>query len=407
MKKLAVRTEDWLSTVAESPKTRNSYLEGWHIFEEFCKERAKDANSIVDDYLSIKYLGEAQRERFVFELREVLKGFYVYLKPKFASLSAKHELAIVKSYLNYWKVPVDIDLPKHPFVTYHNRDIEKEEVKQILTFASARDKVMYMLLVESGARVDNITNLKYWQIKEDFEAHKIPMKILMPSPTLKDQVGDRWSFIGEDGFNELSNYLARRSPIKDDEYVFLSEKQGRVTGAQFSPASLSTKFNRIVQKLKIAESLGQAGKPKRIRLHGLRKYFRNNMKADSAFVNFWMAHSLGVDSHYISRDVEEHRKLYAKGYKNLRIFTPSKENLADLYHEINAITQSMAELQQENKELKNRITRIEDKLKIKPRPPFEIPPEVEDQIEKAEKMSKYFENHEKEVAGQRKQKYKT
>ena len=43
------------------------------------------------------------------------------------------------------------------------------------------------------------------------------------------------------------------------------------------------------------------------------------MKADPAFREFWMVHSLGVDSHYVSRDPEFHRKEYKKGYEQLRI----------------------------------------------------------------------------------------
>ena len=108
--------------------------------------------------------------------------------------------------------------------------------------------------------------------------------------------------------------------MKDDDFVFASEKEGKVVGEQFSPASLSVKFNRIVQKLKIDKSTAQPGKPKKVRLHGLRKYFFNNMKADESLRKFWMGHSLGVDAHYISRDVERHREEYKKGYAYLRIY---------------------------------------------------------------------------------------
>jgi hypothetical protein len=36
-----------------------------------------------------------------------------------------------------------------------------------------------------------------------------------------------------------------------------------------------------------------------------------------------MGHSLGTDEHYISRDVETYRKLYADNYASLRIYEPT------------------------------------------------------------------------------------
>ena len=355
---------DWLNARCESDKSRASYIFGWKYFETFCRERGKNANRMVDDFRLVKYEGELKKEIFLEGWQDLLRGFYGWLKPRMASLSFKQCLSAIKSYMRFWKIPLDVDLPKHSYVTYHNRDIKKEEVKHILTFASPRDRVIYLVLAESGMRSDTAVNLKYWQIKEDFEAKRVPMKILLPSSTLKDHVGDRWTFIGEDGFIELSNYLARRLPLNDEDYVFVSEKQGKVKGEQFSPASVSVKFNRIVQKLGIAKSLGQAGKPKKIRLHGLRKYFRNNHGADSAFINFWMGHSLGVDAHYISRDLEEHRKRYAEGYKALRVFEPNPESLIEVIQQVKEKDGQIKEQAEQLNEMKGQIEALSNIYKL-------------------------------------------
>ena len=164
-------------------------------------------------------------------------SYPAWLKPRFAPLTVKNHLATLKSYFRFWKIPLDVDLPRHACVVYHNRDLRKEEVRQILTFASPRDRVMFLVMAESGMRVETVVYLRYGQIKEDFEAKRVPLKVSLPSSTLKDHVGDRWAFIGEDGFKELAQYLERRLPLKDDDYVFESEKEGRVVGEQFSPAS--------------------------------------------------------------------------------------------------------------------------------------------------------------------------
>lgn len=354
------KVEDWLSQVCESPKTRGSYLFLWGNFLDFCRKRGLDPLRLVDDYRAMKYEGELQRERFLEQWQDVLRAFNTWLKPKFASLTVKNHLVAVKSFLNYWKIPLDVPLPKHSCVTFHNRDISKEEVKQILTFASARDRVIWLVMAESGMRSDNAVNLRYRQIKEDFEAHRVPMRILLPSVTLKAHVGDRSTFIGEDGFRELSSYLSRRLPLKDDDFVFVTEKQGRVKGEQFTAGSLSMKFNNIVQRLGIDKSVtgkldkekGERPKPKQVRLHGLRKYFRNNIRADGSYIEFWLGHSLGVDAHYISRDPEEHRKRYAESYRYLRIFESSPESLVDVYEQIRGKDKEIKELKETLETLK-------------------------------------------------------
>ena len=120
------------------------------------------------------------------------------------------------------------------------------------------------------------------------------------------------------------------------------------------------KPNDIFKLLIVAPSLGQAGKPKKIRLHSLRKYFRNNMNADTAFITFWMGHSLGVDAHYISRDIEEHRKRYKEGYKNLQILTPNKENLTDLYQQIREKDAKIQEIEQKMAKFEPLLDLIKD-----------------------------------------------
>jgi integrase len=353
-----VRIEDWLSQVCESPKTRDSYTFMWGNFTKFSKARGKDPSSLVDDYRAAKRLVEPQKEGFLEEWQDVIRAFNTWLKPKYAPLTVKNHLAVVKSFLRYWDIPLKIDLPKHSYIVYHNRDLKKEELKKILTFASPRDRVIWLVMAESGMRSDNAVNLKYAQIKEDFEASRVPMKIMLHSSVLKDHVGDRFTFIGEDGFRELKAYLQGKN-LKDDDYVFASERQGQCKSEQFSAASLSVKFNRLVQKLGIDKSLGnreEVGrpKPKQIRLHGLRKYFRNNMKADSSYIQFWMGHTLGVDAHYITRDVEAHKHEYQAGYEFLRVFETSFVDLRDL-------TEQLRKKDQQINDLEKRLTQLEQR----------------------------------------------
>lgn len=359
------RIETWLSSRCESPHTRHQYLYAWESFTEFCTGRGLNPAALVDDYRTAKRQGESEKEAFLEKWNDAIRAFLPWLKNKaYASLSVKNYLVAVKSFLSFWDIPLKLDLPKHSFVTYHNRDIRREELKRILTFAGARDRVIWLLMAESGMRSDNAVSLRYGQIKEDFEAARVPMRILLPSSSLKDHVGDRFTFIGYEGFKELANYLQGKK-LSPDDYVFASERQGRCKNEQFSAGSLSVKFNRIVQKLGIDKSRGKisdVGHPrlKEIRLHGLRKYFRNNHGADSSYIEFWMGHSLGVDQHYISHDVEQHRKKYAEGYDSLRVFESGTTNQSEeiIQKQAEQIKQLQEELKAAQENWKNDMSKI-------------------------------------------------
>jgi len=355
------RLEDWLSARAESPATRHSYVDHWNILVQFCSARGKDPNTIVDGFRAARLQGEQQKEMFLEEWQDLIRAFTSYLKGKYVSMSFAVRLSILKSYFKFWKIPLEVTLPRRTYVTYHNRDLQKSEIKKILSNASLRDRAIFLMLLESGMRVGSCASLKYWQIKEDYEQSRVPMRISLPSAVLKDKVGDRFTFIGVDGFKALQDYLQTRPPLKkDDDYVFESEraaKEGAIPERSLAQ-SISTKFNRLVQKLGIDHSVGK-GKPKQIRLHGLRKYFFNNMKADSDYKRFWMGHSLGVEQHYISREIEEHRKKYGEGYKFVRIYETIESNI-DLHQQIRERDEQLRQLSERMEKLSPLLRMMED-----------------------------------------------
>ena len=351
--------EDWLAARAESDKTKDLYERHLQIFADYAaRNSGQDPGRIVQDWRAANRLGVRDREEFLIDWSDIVRSFNTYIKKRYAPLTVKNFLTVLRSFLKFWDIPIRIDLPKRACVIYHNKDLSREELRQILTFASPRDRVMWLVMAESGMRAGTAVNMKYWQIKEDFEAERIPIRILLPSSSLKDHVGDRWSFIGDDGFRELKEYLVPRLPLDDEDYVFASEKQGKVKGEQFSVSSLSVKFSRVVSKLDLTES--RAGKPKSIRMHGLRKYFRNNMRADSAFMTFWMGHSLGVDAHYITRDPERHRKEYKKGYEFLRIFEPSLFSVAEQTQRITQLEKKLEIRDHEIEELRETVKQLQE-----------------------------------------------
>ena len=199
------------------------------------------------------------------------------------------------------------------------------------------------MLYESGMRPATLVKLQWRHIKHEFLAHRIPMMVKLTSEIMKCRVTERWTFIGQEGVEALKRYLVTRLPLRDDEYVFVGENP---KGRKLRSGALSQAFNRTVQSLKMAPN--RDGKPKELRLYCLRKAFRKSMAAaiDSRYVEFWMGHT-NTETHYLSRDIEHHRKLYAKGYENLRLHKPR-------------INREMVKrIARENRELKRRIVNLE------------------------------------------------
>ncbi len=365
LEKLNQWVEDWLSARAEAESTRKNYLRHIKIFSDFCQTRGKDFYGIVEEYRAARRSGYEAELDFTESWQDLIRAYYTCIKRGgYAPLTQKNYLSTPKSFFSFYKIPVDIALPKRACVKYHNRDLTRENIRKILSKASQRDRTIWLLMAESGLRAGTAIHLKYWHIKEDFEKGIVPMRIITPAESLKDHVGDRWSFIGEDGVKALREYLQPRMPLKDQDFVFGSKKPGIMRGEQFTTASLSTLFRRIVRALKLENSI-QYGKPSHFRMHGLRKYFRNSMRVDPSFREFWMGHSLGVDAHYVSRDPEFHRKEYKKGYESLRILEPATPaQLTEIVDQLKHKDTEIQELRTQNERLSARMDKLAEPLEM-------------------------------------------
>ena len=236
---------------------------------------------------------------------------------------------------------------------YHNRDITHEEIRLILDASRPRERAFYAIMAQSGLRPNTICDLKYENIREDFESNIIPCKIEIPQEIAKGKYHSFFTFICEDAVKYLKSYLIVRPDIKDEDYIFLKEG----TKQRTNPKSLSALFGRTANKLKEKGKMKlkqkKENKPHDIRLYNLRKFFRKHANpAGFEFVQFWMGHTVnaGQDDHYRPRDVEFHRKLFAeKAMPHLRLetATPTETDKA------------ITTLEEENRELKDQIERLE------------------------------------------------
>jgi len=333
----------WIRKVCGSKETERNYLLRIQKFFEYYNI---NPDELIKKWKQVRY-DWTERQKFIDEWSEKVENYYTLLDC--TPLSKLTEISPIKSFFNHHRIPIEVRTTKHPHVVYRNRDITKSELRRILNHACLRDRTFFLMMAESGLRPSTLVQLKYRDIREDFENSIVPMKINLRPEIVKDAIDDRFTFIGIDGFNSLKEYLSTRE-ISDDDYIF-SKKSNRYDTEHLCPEAFSCSFARIVQKIKLRDVEIKIGKPRRIRLYCLRKYFRKNMKCrDTNFREFWMTHCFGTDEYYISRDEEEHRQQYSEGYKHLRVYEsneqkPSSESVQILAKELDKTKKKLTELQ--------------------------------------------------------------
>ena len=342
----------WLNQVCETENTTKRYLQDIDLFEKWAEtNHSLKVRDIPSQWREAKYSDkQAEKDRFLDELKDVVSDYFSYLKKYgYTHLSINRSMAVVMSFLHHFDVPFKSIRIKHPYVQFHNRDITKEEILTVLSHSSVRNRAIYLVLYETGMRPWTCVNLRWKHIKEDFIAKRVPMKIKLTSDIMKCGVSERFVFIGENGFDALSRYIARRQlPLKDDDYVFVTEKP---YGQRIGTHALSQAFNVIVQKLRLAEPRGtetkdgRKNKPKELRLYTLRKAFSKFMavNVDRTLVEYWLGHT-NTATHYVSEDAEYHRKMYAKGYSDLQL--EAHQVPANIVEELKRITELETKLQE-------------------------------------------------------------
>jgi len=331
----------WIDNVAFSHSKSESTEMGYkHYFQKFCDFIEKTPEQILEEYESMTdrefkrkyaqyvrgFISHQQRCGFV----DGLEGHQL----NYAVGSIRRMVSIIKSFFKYNDLPLGYVPLARKSVEYHNRDITKEEIQQLLTISRPRDRAFFCMMAQSGLRPFTLCKLKYKHIQEDFEKGVVPCKIDVPKEIAKGEYRDYFTFMGEESIKYLKQYLATRLNIKPDSYLFTAH--GLTKAA--SPKSITRIFGKLVDKLKAKGLIDfkdrQFHKPGEIRLYNLRKFFRKYAhQAGFEIVQYWMGHVVqeGSDEHYRPTDVEFHRKLYAeKAMPHLRLesTTPSEADQA-------------------------------------------------------------------------------
>lgn len=331
-------TESWIQSVAYA-KSGSKYTEAYYrrSLTNFCEFIGKTPEQILEEY-------EASQDRvFRRKYARLLRAFIGAMTAKGWTKGTVHTYAAaVQSFFKHSDLPLAYIPNAKIVVVYHNRDITREEINNILSVSSPKDKAFYVVMAQSGLRPHVICALK---LKHLESLDKAPCKIDVPQELTKGNYMEHFTFIGEEALLYLRNYLKTRANLTKNSYLFSQ----RGHEAPLARSTISNTFHRTVCKLKEKGILDLEiieGKPSEIRLYNLRKYFRKQAgHAGADFVNFWMGHTsvLGVDLRYFSKDPEHHRKQYMeKAMPHLRLGTKTPTDFEKLLEERNG---QIAELQ--------------------------------------------------------------
>ena len=356
----------WLDTVSYSHSDSNgtslAYETSLTNFLEYC---GLTAEQIINDY-------EASDDRvFKRKYAQLIMGFIGDLRRKdYSPGSVTTKVHAVRSFFKYNDLPIGYVPSGSSLIEFHNRDIQKGEILEVLALANVREKAVFCTLAQSGLRPDTVANLRIKDVEGILEeSTPTPCKITVRRENTKGKFQEYFSFIGRESVDYIKDYLKTRGKVDAESYLFTA------SGHEDKPlrADVETHlFRRILEKLSRRNVVSYVSKRKdmkvetkgkkllrdhitrnELRLYCLRKYFRNVAGgAGNDFVNFWMGHmsSLGVDLHYFSRDVELHRKQYTeKAMPHLRLETATPSETE----------KQIGKLASENKALQERIVTLE------------------------------------------------
>jgi len=226
-----------------------------------------------------------------------------------------------------------------------NRKITEDEINRITKKCSLREKAFFTIIRQSGLLPIKIKQLRIENVE----------RILEPDPTVPCKINvshEKYpTFIGQEAIDHLKEYLnerARREKLTSESLLFTARNN---PSKEIDTKSASRAFK------------DNAGKSSELELRSLIEFYKTNTKNYQDELK-----ELGNDS--TPKDDEFYRELYKqKAMPNLEIepLTPME----------------MHQLETQNRELIQRLTKIENK--ILPQEPKELeepPPEFWEQCER-------------------------
>jgi site-specific recombinase XerD len=353
------------------------------------------ASGLIDEALADARKDPRERQDVV--LRRLVT-FYHWLKKEYPKKSrgkgehkvvgkgvsdkmAHYFIGAIRSFYATYDVTVRMrgrhKLPR-PRVANKRMKVAGEQVKMLVDHArTPRDRAIILTLFQSGMDVSTLCSLKYGDVTKGLDKDEYPLKLELYRP--KTGV-EYYTFLGKDAVEALRAYLAdmkaRGVDYSNGSPLFVKErgKQALTTNlVQNMMKDVAVRSGLVNQ-----QNNGKAFNP--LSPHALRESFGSlmiNSGVPDTIVDFWLGHSIGeMAEAYKGLQYKSLKQIYLDREKLLGISAAEvdveeveaklrvevEESKKELQVLVNGLATKSMRLEEENKDLRNRIQLTEQKL---------------------------------------------
>jgi integrase len=328
--KLNELTDLWIKSVgyshSGSARTKQNYN---RVLPVYCNFIGQTPEQIVADYEKAENNHKSDRVIMRKHSQKIQLWIMKMEKENKVPSTIRTNVAIVLSFYKYNDLPLGkVPMPQL-VITYHNRDITREEINKILALSPLRERAVMAIIAQSGLRPCTVVKLRVKDVENILEQETpIPCKISVAKEIEKGKLGcGHPSFIAEDAVKYLKQYLGTRKNLTLESLLFVTYQTPEQPLIEKNLSRVFRLKARILCKSgSVVYNIRENGKPSELRLYNLRKYFRkfaNQMGFEH--VNYLMNHKTeGSDGNYTPKDAEFYRQLYAeKAMPFLRLEQPT------------------------------------------------------------------------------------
>ena len=236
----------------------------------------------------------------------------------------------------------DVELPKPktmPMVRVVNKDDapSQEQLQTLIDIGDLREKVIVSMLALTGVRESTLALLRYGDLKEDFEANKIPVCVRINLEITKGHYASFRTFLGEEGAYYFRLYLDQRrkgtrpqqrngEPIKYVPPEEIVDNSPIIASACSSKPIGKKNIYQIMHRLYhraglLSKKNNPRGRHYDLRTHSIRKFFDTQMIArnvQESYVQYWMGHVVDSYNDVDKLPTEFLREVYAKADHRIR-----------------------------------------------------------------------------------------
>ena len=341
--------------------TRITYSSAFSLFLQYYHTKHGEDKGFGDYLDSIfEELKKPRREqRRVAEI--VLVGFIDFLKQIGRSNNTiRGYFAAVQNFLKYKQITVSASFignlpPPTEKPINHKHEWEIEQIKSFIDSAPTfRDKAIITCLFQSGLGVNELSQLSYSNIEDEYEKGVTPICLKL----VRQKAGVEFkTFIGRDAVKYLRLYLETRKHLTSDSPLFT--KWG--SAKRITPAAIQQRFSEIAKDLPFIKKKDLLGfNP--CRPHSLRAAFKSKLtnKISDDLIEFWMGHALGgVKDAYLNMPTKDLRDLYMDAEKHLALEKTSRDEISELEKKKLAIS---TEIEQKIKGLETTVSVLQQTI---------------------------------------------